>query len=260
MTVITVELQGWTGQGARGAIASWTLSQLVIKIFLLIIIKYYNRRCVFNLYENQTLLIRIDGKEEVAKIKKGVRQGCNLPPMLFNLYIEEVMKELRIEVKQGVGETINALRFADDIAFCAETEDDLRKILTNVNKILWDKYGMRSNRKKTKVMVRSKINPIQLNIIIDDARIEQVHHFNYLGSKITEDGRCKDEILNRIAQAKRAFRSKNHLLTTNSVDLEVRKRFIKICVWSIASYGCGNLDNKYNRETKTRGLRNVVLS
>lgn len=48
--------------------------------------------------------------------------------MLFNLYIEEVMKELRIEVKQGVrigGETINALRFADDIAFCAETENDL---------------------------------------------------------------------------------------------------------------------------------------
>jgi len=84
-------------------------------------------------------LIRKDGKEEIAKIKKGARQGCNLSPMLFNLYIEEVMKELRIEVKQGVrigGETINALRFADDIAFCAETEDDLQKILTNVNKIL----------------------------------------------------------------------------------------------------------------------------
>jgi len=47
--------------------------------------------------------------------------------MQFNLYIEEVMEELRIEVKQGVrigGETINAIRFAEDIAFCTETEDD----------------------------------------------------------------------------------------------------------------------------------------
>lgn len=174
-------------------------------------IKYYDRRCIYNLYKNQTLLIRIDGKEEIAKIKKGVRQGCNLSPMLFNLYIEEVMKELRIEVKQGVrigGETINVLRFADDIAFCAEIEDDLQNILTKVNKILWDKYGMRLNKKKTKVMRCSKTKLAQLNIYIDNARIEQVHHFNYLGSKITEDGRCKDEILSRIAQAKRAFQNK----------------------------------------------------
>lgn len=38
------------------------------------------------------------------------------------------MKEFRTEVKHGVridGETINALRFGDDIAFCTETEDDL---------------------------------------------------------------------------------------------------------------------------------------
>jgi len=108
--------------------------------------------------------------------------------------------------------------------------------LTKVNKVLWDKYGMRLNNKKTKVMMCSKTNPAQLNIYIDNARIEQVHHFNYLGSKITEDSRCKDEILSRIAQAKRAFQDKKHLLTTNSMDLEVRKRFLKIYVWSILPY------------------------
>ncbi|VVC40587.1 Reverse transcriptase domain [Cinara cedri] len=161
--------------------------------------------------------------------------------MLFNLYIEEVLKELRVEVKQGVrigGETISVLRFADDIAFCAETENDLQKVLTKVNKILWDKYGMQLNKKKTKVMACSKTNQVLLNIHIDNARIEQVHHFNYLGSKITEDGRCKDEIISRIAQAKMAFQNKKHLLTTNSMDLEIRKRFLKIYVWNIALYGC----------------------
>jgi len=50
-----------------------------------------------------------------------------------------MMKELRMKVTQGVrigGETINTLRFADDIAFCAETEEDLQNILNNVDKIL----------------------------------------------------------------------------------------------------------------------------
>ncbi|KAF0765853.1 craniofacial development protein 2-like [Aphis craccivora] len=108
--------------------------------------------------------------------------------MLFNLYIEKVMKELRIEVKQGVrigGKTINALRFADDIVFCTEIEDDLQKILTKVNKILWNKYGMRLNKKKDK------------------------------GSKISEDGRCKDEI--RIRRAKMI----GHLLRHESLSKTV---------------------------------------
>jgi len=63
------------------------------------------------------------------------------------------MKELRMKITQGItvgGETLNALRFADDIAFCAKTKEDLQNILTNVNKILWDSYGMRLHKKKKK--------------------------------------------------------------------------------------------------------------
>jgi len=32
---------------------------------------------------------------EEANIEKGCRQGCNLSPTLFNLYIEEVLKKIR---------------------------------------------------------------------------------------------------------------------------------------------------------------------
>lgn len=41
-------------------------------------IKYYDRRCIYSLYKNQTVLVHIDGKEKEAKIKKVVRQGCNV--------------------------------------------------------------------------------------------------------------------------------------------------------------------------------------
>lgn len=115
-------------------------------------IKYYDRRYIYNLYKNRTLLVRTDGKEEEVRIKKGVRQDCNLSSAeLFNLYIEKVMEDLSIKVEQGVktgGETINALRFADGVAFCAETEESLQNVLSNVNKIVWDEYGTRLNKKK----------------------------------------------------------------------------------------------------------------
>lgn len=53
-----------------------------------------------------------------------------------------------MRIIQGRGETINALKFADDIAFCAETEKRRSRhcreenIIIIVNKILWDSYGM----------------------------------------------------------------------------------------------------------------------
>jgi hypothetical protein len=79
------------------------------------------------------------------------------------------MKELKMKVTQGIrigGETINALRFTDDIAFCAETEEDLQNILNNVNKIL--------KKKNTKIIECSRTNPTQLDIKIDNTHIEQI--------------------------------------------------------------------------------------
>lgn len=102
------------------------------------------------------------------------------------------MKELRIQEKQKVkidGKTINTLKFSDDTAFCAEMEDDDRQnILSNINKILWDKYGKWLNNKKDKGYDVQQVKSYSANIQIDKASIEQIHHFNYLGSKITEDG------------------------------------------------------------------------
>ena len=51
---------------------------------------------------------------------------------------------------------------------------------------------MKINIKKTKAMVVSKKpNSPKINIAIDGQQIEQVTYFMYLGSLITEEGRCE---------------------------------------------------------------------
>jgi len=59
-----------------------------------------DRKIIQMLYLNEKAAI--SDKEckswEEANIEKGVRQGCNLSPTLFNLYIEEALKELRENV------------------------------------------------------------------------------------------------------------------------------------------------------------------
>jgi len=63
-----------------------------------------------------------------------------------------------------------------------------------------------------------------------------VESFKYLGSILTNDGRCTYEIKCRTAMAKAAF-NKKRALCTSTLDLELRKKLVKCYIWSIALYG-----------------------
>jgi hypothetical protein len=94
---------------------------------------------------------------------------------------------------------------------------------------------MEMNVEKTKVM-RISIHPFPVKIMIDQKQLENVESFNYLGSVLTNDGRCTCEIKCRIAMAKAAFNKKNALFTS-TLNLELRKKLVECYIWSIALYG-----------------------
>jgi len=62
---------------------------------------------------------------------------------------------------------------------------------------------------------------------------------NYLGSMLTNDGRCTYEIKSRIAMAQAAF-NKKRTHFTSTLDL-MRKKLVKCYIWSIALYGAEKL-------------------
>jgi len=68
--------------------------------------------------------------------------------------------------------------------------------------------------------------------MIDQKQLENVECFKYLGSMLTNDGRCTCEIKSRIAMAKAAFNKKT--LFTSKLDLNLRKKLIKCYIWSMA--------------------------
>ena len=91
------------------------------------------------------------------------------------------------------------------------------------------------NVEKTKVMRISR-QPFTVKIMIDQKQLENVQSFKYLGSMLTNDGRCRCEIKSRIAMAKAAFHKKRALFTS-TLDLKLRKKLVKCYIWSIALYG-----------------------
>jgi len=106
-----------------------------------------------NLYAGQEATVRTGhGTADWFQIGKGVHQGCILPPWLFNLYAEYIMRNGGLEEAQAgikiAGININNLRYADDTTFMAESEEELKNLLMKV-KVESEKVVLKLNIQKT---------------------------------------------------------------------------------------------------------------
>ena len=70
------------------------------------------------------------------KIGKGVHEGCILPPCIFDLYVEYIKLIAGLDESQaGIkidGRNSNNLIYADNSAFQAESEEELKSLLMKV--------------------------------------------------------------------------------------------------------------------------------
>ena len=83
-----------------------------------------------NLYAGQEATVRTGhGTTDWVQIGKGVCQGCILSPWLFNLYVEHILQNARLDEAQAgikiAGRNISNLRYTDDTALMAESEEEV---------------------------------------------------------------------------------------------------------------------------------------
>lgn len=90
-------------------------------------------------------------KSQLAISKKGVRRGCLLSPLIFNLFIEFALQDNRKTCRAGVkieSETLYMLRCGDDIVLLAVEKKGLQEILNFMNDALNKSYNLKVNKKK----------------------------------------------------------------------------------------------------------------
>ena len=130
------------------------------------------------------------------------------------------------------GRNINNLRYADNITFMAESEEELKSLLMKVKEES-EKVGLKLNIQKTKIMSSGPITSWE----IDGETVETVTDFVFLGSKITADGDCSHEIKRHLLLGGKVMATLDSIFKSRDITMPTKVHLAKAMVFPVVMYG-----------------------
>ena len=170
---------------------------------------------IMNAYTNDYSHVKIKNKlSPKINTELGVKQGCIMSPMLFNLFMSDFSKLLGENngVYLDKHTKINSIIWADDILLLSESEKGLSESLTILSHYCKENE-LTINIKKTKCMIFNKTGRlVRRGFVIGNENIENVREYKYLGLKFTPSGEIKSALDDLKSRALKAYYSLKHKL------------------------------------------------
>lgn len=133
-------------------------------------------------YYDQSLMLIKNGNEfsNLFKTTLGIRQGREMSPKLFSIYIDELIKVIEV-VEPGLkvkdNNKIDILVYADDILLIISTKSGLQKQLKST-KEYGNKYEIKYNPYKTNLMIFNQRLKRDISERKDDIWSKHIHKIN----------------------------------------------------------------------------------
>ena len=197
-----------------------------------------------------------DEKSDFFQINIGVRQGENLSPILFALFLNDMNKYMS-DVMNGL-ETINQvahvcwmpeddlnaflklfmLLYADDTAIFADTPEKLQMGLNRM-KLYCDRWTLKLNPNKCKIIIfsRGKVR-IHPEFKIGEDVIEVVSNFMYLGMKLNYNNKMYVAQKDLFERASRAMFALLKKCKSSNLPIDIIIDLFEKTVVPILTYGC----------------------
>ena len=189
------------------------------------------------IYRNATAVIRLHEDSNKIRLGRGVRQGDNISPNLFNACLEDaVFRRMELE-DRGIsinGHLLTNLRFADDLVLIAHTFEELQDLIDELhNKST--AAGLKIHPEKTKVMCNEYAR--QGAITIENVTLENVQQYKYLGQIVSISRNNALEINNRIRSGWAAFAKFDDLMRKRSIPQRLKTKAFNQCILPAMMYG-----------------------
>ena len=207
---------------------------------------------------------RVGNSDTSFSVKTGVRQGCCMSALLFNLTIDWVMRQTTADQPRGIRwtlfSTLEDLDFADDLALLSHTHQQMQEKTSRLN-MYAQQVGLKISQKKTEVMMLNVSYKAPMKVNGEDLRTTE--EFTYLGSTVRHDGGAGSDIRNRLSKARNAFKMLNNVWKTSQYSTKTKLRLYQSCVLPTLLYGseCWRMtesDLKKLSTFHTKNLRRIL--
>jgi hypothetical protein len=207
-------------------------------------------RVVQSIYANAKSCVRVGRNLSDLFISNvGVRQGENLSPLLFSLFINDfcdvfkdaydglsgITEELRS--KFDVFLSLYVLLYADDTLIMTENEGDLQVAL-NLAYQYCNKWNITVNPPKSKIVVfsRGKIRNLP-SFHFNHEPLQVVFDFSYLGVCLNYNNNFQKAKLKQVNQARRAVQSLKAKINNLDLPFDIQWHLFNNTVAPILLYG-----------------------
>ena len=214
---------------------------------------------IYNLYQNIKSCIQVNGETSAFfDCNLGVRQGDNLSPFLFSLYLNDLehflLSNKFIGVTCSSSDDIEqahifiklyALLYADDTILIADSMQELQHGL-NIFHTYCKQWKLNVNISKTKVAIFGKGQLARgIKFFYNNTKIEIVSSFKYLGVYFNRSGSFCTTIKHIHGQANKALtvllKRINHLKLPVDLQIDLFDRMIKpILLYASEVWGFSN--------------------
>lgn len=195
-----------------------------------------------DMYENVTTSIRCNaGTSEAFNVLVGVHQGSVLSPLLFILVLNFLM-----DGKWDIG--LLNLAFADDLALIDDNLARIQETLNTLQQTL-EGNGFRISRTKTEYMYCPFQDPgaPPPDLMLDSVIIPRCTSFKYLGSVVTSEGSCIQDVNHRVSVAWLKWLENSSIFCDRRLPNKLKGRLHSQVVRPTLLYGakCWTFYNEY---------------
>jgi hypothetical protein len=193
-----------------------------------------------DMYEKVYLRIKTDnGLTESFEAQIGVKQGCVLSPILFNLFLYDLPNIFtnNCDPVDLYDTSINCLLFADDMVLLSKSADGLQTCLNKLREYC-SKWKLQVNLSKTKVIIFNKGGHkiTKYTFLYNGMPLEVVQNYTYLGINFNASGTFKQALYCLNEKSKKCYYSLLKKLPNCPINLALK--MFRIVVQPILSYGC----------------------
>ena len=221
---------------------------------------------IMSIYVNASSCVKLSSSTatHLFPCERGVRQGCILSPLLFNLFTADLERELR-KNKSGVelcsGVPLDMLMYADDVVLISSSAAGLKKHLHTLSEFC-QKWRLVVNTEKTKICVFGKDTDTQV-YSWNNTILEKTQSYKYLGVWFTKNGKFTKAKKHLADQAKKAmFSLQSTIARLHHPPIPIiLQLYYESMLKPIMCYGCeiwGFTDNTDLEKVELRFLKAIL--